>query len=429
MEAWDAFLCDLEKEMGKETVERWLRTLKILQFDACNLYLEAQNSFQIAWFEEHVRKKATASLHNNNAHPIKVHFSYTPKKGKKRLEEPPPPALQIDADEIDPTQTFSNFIHDEPNALTVQFLQELSPGAYNPIFLCGPAGIGKTHLLMACANKLQAEGLSVFYVHAETFTEHVVKAIRNSHMHAFRQVYRNQDVLLIDDVHHFARKNATQEELFHTFNTLHTAGKQIILTSHLAPSQITEVEPRLISRFEWGIVLPIKPLSKDKMGEVLENRARLYHFPLPDSVKEFLIKAFSTSSKSMMRALEALMMRHRHSSTISLEAAEHLLEDLLKVETHTKVTPEKILSATAAYFGIHQNEILGKSQSKECAFPRKLSMFLCRKKLKLPYLTIGKIFGRDHSTVMANIRQVEQKSTSEEFESALKEIETILQKS
>ena len=423
MQAWDAFLCDLEEKLGKQIVKQWLRPLKIASYDACNLYLEAENSFQISWFEEHIRKIAQKELRNNNSHLIKIHFISHTKEKRKKKEEPLPPPLEIQPDTIDPTQTFTNFIHDEQNALTVQFFKELSPGVYNPVFLYGPPGIGKTHLLTACANKLRTQGLSVFYVHAETFTEHVVKAIRNSQMRNFREIYRNQDVLFIDDVHHFARKVATQEELFHTFNTLHTSGKQILLSSHLPPGKIEEVEPRLISRFEWGIVFELYSLSPQKMGQVLKNRARLHHFPLPDPLADFLIQHFSTSSKSMMRALEALMIRHKSSETPSLQEIKHLLADLLQVEQQSQLTPEKILSAAAAYFGLRPHDIMSKSQSKECVFPRKLAMYLCRKKLRLPYATIGKIFARDHSTVMTSIRQIEMKSGFEEIETALEEIE------
>lgn len=423
MKAWNAFLNTLEESLSEQVVTKWLRPLKVVNFDACNLYLEAESSFQVAWFEEHVRKIAKTAFLNQNAHPIKVHFTTHRKGSRKKSEDLPPPPLEILSDKIDTTMHFTNFIFEEEGELVVKFFRQLSPGAFNPIFLYGPSGVGKTHLLMAAAQKLEKLDLSVFYVHAETFTEHVVKAIRSSQMQKFREIYRHQDVLIIDDVHHFARKVATQEELFHTFNTLHTAGKQIILSSHLPPSRLEEIEPRLVSRFEWGIVLQLPSLPASKMERVLQNKARLHHFPLHPDVSGFLIDHFASSSKSIMRALEALLIRHRTSEPISLEGCERLLEDLLRVEMTVQLTPDKILQSTSAYFGIRPDDILGKSQSKECVFPRKLAMFLCRKKLNLPYLTIGKVFGRDHSTVMASIKQIEKKSGDDEIEAALVEIE------
>jgi len=427
MQAWDAFLRDLEQHLGKRAVDHWLRPLVITDFDACNLYLETQNSFQITWFEEHVRKRAEKSLLNNNAHPIKIHFNKTIKAKKKR-EENQPKALEISPDPLDPSHTFAHLIHEEQNLLTLKFFEELKPGIYNPIFLYGTGGSGKTHLLMACAEKLKEQQLSVFYVHAETFTQHVVQAIRSSQMRQFRQIYRNHDVLIIDDVHALARKNATQEELFHTFNTLHTAGKQIIFSSNLPPGKIEEVEPRLISRFEWGIVFQLKPLSHQKMADVLLNRAKLYHFPLSPDLLNFIIEKFHSSSQSMFRALDALLLRYNEASELSIDVAKHLLADLLEVEKDHQLTPEKIITATAAYFAIPSDDILGRSQAKECALPRKLSMYLCRKKLHLPYLTIGKIFGRDHSTVMASIKAIEDKNRSEEIGPALEKISSSFQK-
>jgi len=422
MQAWDAFLRDLEELIGKGTVDRWLRPLSVVDFDACNLYLEAQNSFQISWFEEHIRKRAESSLLNNNGHPIKIHFRTTPKVKKEKAAEPVL-TLQIEPDPLDPSYEFANFIYEEQSELTFKFFHQLIPGAYNPIFLYGPEGIGKTHLLMACAHQLKRQQLSVFYVHAESFTQHVVQAIRGSQMRLFREIYRNHDVLIIDDVHCLARKGATQEELFHTFNALHTAGKQIIFSSHLPPSKIEEIEPRLISRFEWGIVLQLNPLSQAKMAEVLSNRAKVYNFPLSEPLLNFLIEKFHSSSKSMLRALEALVLRHQKSTELIPESAEHLLADLLNVEKKNELTPEKIITATSAYFGIRTDDILGKSQSQECTLPRKLAMYLCRKKLALPYLTIGRIFGRDHSTVMASIKAIEDKSSSEEIGKALEKIQ------
>ncbi|NGX47325.1 MAG: Chromosomal replication initiator protein DnaA [Chlamydiae bacterium] len=429
MKAWDVFLCNLEQKMGKQAVDKWLRPLKVFRFDACNLYLEAENSFQIAWFEEHVRQFAKEHFRNNNAHPIKIHFAAQAKpKQKKKKEEVLPPPLELASTPLDPSQTFSNFIFEQNNALIIEFCKKISPGAFNPLFLFGEQGTGKSHLLMACANKLQNAGLNVFFVHAETFTEHVVKAIRNSQMQKFRGIYRNQDVLIIDDVHCFARRSATQEELFHTFNTLHTSGKQIILSSHLPPSRIEDIEPRLISRFEWGIVLELFPLSKKKMGQVLKNRAHLHRFSLPDSVVDFLLEKFSAKTNAMMRALDALFLRHKTEQVISPQQAEILLFDLLLEEEKQKLTPEKILSATSAYFGIRNSDILGKSRSRECTIPRKLAMYLCRSKLGLPYLTIGKFFGRDHSTVMTSIGQIKKKSITEEIDAALEEITKNLSK-
>lgn len=424
MEAWESFLAHLEKKMGKATIDQWLRPLKIVTFDACNLYLEAQHSFQIAWFDEHIKQIAKTSFVNNNGHAIKIHFQDSNRRKSVRKVEHTPriPPLEIQSTPLDQNQTFSNFLYDEENQLSVELCKRISLGSFNPLFLFGGHGSGKTHLLHACGKKLQNAGYRVFFVHSETFTEHVVKAIRSSEMQQFRSIYRNQDVLIIDDIHCLANRLATQEELFHTFNTLHTSGKQLIFSSNIPPGKLEGIEPRLTSRFEWGIVLEIHTLSKKLFRQVLMNKARLHHFPLEEGVLSFLIETFSTSNSSAMRALEALLLRCRGEDPISLAGAKALLQDLLNDEDDEQNTPDKILTATAAYFGVHPGDILGKSQSRECTLPRKLAMYLCRTTLDLPYAMIGKIFERDHSTVMAGIQSINKEKGTEEISAAIDEI-------
>ena len=258
------------------------------------------------------------------------------------------------------------------------------------------------------------KGLRVTYARAETFTEHVVSAIRASQMEVFRQAYRNIDVLLIDNVHELAHKGATQEELFHTFNTLHTAGKSIVLASSLAPGALQFIEPRLISRFEWGIVLPLENYTPDERHQILELKCQALRFPLHSRVKEFLIETFISGSKGFIQALEALVLRthlnHESkgflSTSLTVPLVKHYLSDLITQEEAVKLTPQKIIQATADYYGLKPENILGSSQSREVSLPRQMAMYLCRQELKLPYKKIGDLFERDHSTVMSSVKLV-----------------------
>jgi chromosomal replication initiator protein len=299
-----------------------------------------------------------------------------------------------------------------------------SLGTFNPIYLWGGCGSGKTHLLMALAHAFKKRGLNALYARAETFTEHVVAAIRSSEMQAFRKAYRNVDVLLVDDIHVFARKDATQEEFFHTFNTLHTSGRQIILTSKCAPSLLQEIEPRLISRFEWGIDVHFEKLNAEDLRKVLEKRCASLHFPLSDEVCSFLIQAFP-SSKSLHRALEALILRchldtdarlKRDPQSIDKGMAIKMLGDLTAQEQKIALSPEKIINTVSSIYGIRCEDLLGKSQSQECSLPRQIAMYLCRHELKLPFQSIGQVFSRDHSTVMTSIKQIEKKIKSSDNE-------------
>lgn len=445
MRAWEEFLVHQEKIFGHDVVERWLRPLRVLRYDAGNLYLEAPDTFQALWFEEHLRPKLP-SLVNNNNRPIKVHLSianHKPNKNgrliKKRnikAEEAKKNHFELKFDPLDPHCTFKNFFICEENRLPFQLLSDLgvgkkSPasilGELNPIYLYGKEGYGKTHLLMAMAHALRELGYNALYVHAETFTSHVINAIRSGEMSVFRQIYRSSDILLIDDVNLFSNKGATQEELFHTFNTMHLDGKQIFLTASTPPQNLLNIEPRLVSRFEWGIVFPLAPPDKDSVEKILLMKEEILCFPLNNKVRNFLLESFSSSLRSLNRAMEALILRsHLHdssltSSQLTILTVKELLSDLLGEEQARMITPDRIFQMVASHFGITIEDITGKSQKKECALPRQIAMYLCRSRLKLPYQAIGSLLERDHSTVMSSIKRIQkmQDTRDEEVVSAL----------
>lgn len=454
MQAWEDFLNKQEALLGKSVVEQWLRALKVVHFDSGNLYLEAKDSFQILWFEEHVRPQLKSKLLNNNFRPIKVHVSVAegastpaPSKFSKREKGKSYPPIQFTPDKLDPECTFENFIPGENNNIVYRLFCELTGynptteqldppvvalGMFNPIYLWGGSGSGKTHLLMALAHAFKKRGLNALYARAETFTEHVVAAIRGSEMQSFRKAYRHVDVLLVDDVHVFSRKDATQEEFFHTFNTLHTSNRQIILSAKCAPSLLQEIEPRLVSRFEWGINVHFEKLMSQDLKQVLKKRCASMRFPLSEEVTHFLIETFP-SSKSLHRALDALILRchletdarlKRDPQSIDKAMAVKMLGDLMVHEQKSALSPEKIISTVSAIYGIRSEDLLGKSQSQECSLPRQIAMYLCRQELKLPFQSIGQVFGRDHSTVMTSIKQIEKKmeSSDKELLSSLAEI-------
>lgn len=444
MDSWEKFLAQQETELGIDTVRKWLRTLKVARFDAGNLYLQANDSFQVMWFEEHMRKKVQSSFFNNNKRPIKVHLllgenspsikekkTKQSNKVKKEIPESPlNPRFTIFFDQLDPLCTFEHFVGSNANPLPQKFLYQLTgydpttrsyvaqqPAVtFNPVYLYGISGTGKTHLLMAAAQALFEQNLSVIYVRAETFTEHVVTAIRAGEMSLFRYSYRNADVLIIDDVHLFSKKWATQEELFHTFNALHLAGKQIILSSNCAPSELAFIEPRLISRFEWGIVLPIELLSKEERAKMLKVKASALNYALGLHIEEFFLDTFTSSSKALCRALEALILRthlnptsrHLSPTQLTVPFVQHLLSDLILEEQQNALNPTKVVQHVATFFGIRPEDILGKAQSRDCVLPRQLAMYLCRNQLKLPYAKIGHLFSKDHSTVMTSVKLIQK---------------------
>ena len=427
MHAWDQFLELVDKELGKQTVDKWLRPLKVVSFDALNLFLEAQDTFQILWFEEHIRQRALKHFFNNNQKPIKIHLSTSTQSGRSN---PKFPKKKVDGEKIsyhfkslDKTCTFSNFIFSKENILAEKLFTQLIASEFdlgkipefNPIYVYGPKGCGKSHLLMACTAHFQSVGYKAIYSSSDIFTDHLVNAIRSADMSRFREVWRACDILLLDDIEHFAKKGATQEEFFHTFNALHLAGKQIILSSNVSPNELTQIEPRLVSRFEWGIVVPLKGLPKEQFTTMLQKKAEALKIQLPSKVAAYLIDFFQSSPKNLMQGLEALILR-MHLEKESFQtlnqltplALKKILSDLLRAEEQALITPQKIIGGVSQVFQIGEAEVIGKSQARECLEPRKLAMYLCRQMLKMPYTKIGETFSRDHSTVMSAIRQVEK---------------------
>ncbi len=277
MKLWEDFLQIQVKSLGSEAIDKWAKSLKVVFFDAGNLYLEAQDSFQVNWFEEHLRPQIRQFFRNNNQRLIKVHLSMA---GSSPIDKKIwKPVLNLAGDSINAACRLETYFAGESNLMSFSLVKEsLEKMIYNPIYLHGTSGSGKTHLLMAAFNFLTEQKKRCFYVTASTLTNHIVAAMRTGGMQKLRELYRQHDVLLVDDVHQLAHRSATQEELFHTFNALHVAGKQIILAGSGLPSQLDGIEPRLTSRFEWGLVLPLQVLAAQEQKEYYSSRAKEKYF-------------------------------------------------------------------------------------------------------------------------------------------------------
>lgn len=409
MKAWEEFLQQQERALGKDTVQKWLTPLEIVEYDARNLYLQAQNSFQVAWFEEQIRP-LLKQFKNNNNQTIRVHIQFPAGPPSKKKSSPRTSFINFSPDLPSSHYSLENFIPTKGSWEVwkiCEMLQKKIPFPFNPLFIYGKAKLGKTHLLSAMANYFKHLGKAVFYVKAETFTEHVVRAIRQGQMQAFRSTYRKIDFFIVEDVHLFANKLATQEEFFHTFNTLHTQGKQMVFSALVPPEELP-LEPRLVSRFQWGLTLSIAPPHQEELREILDTKSRSLSFALPQEVKEFLIKKFRHNLASLFQALDALILRCPPNQPCTLLVAQRLLQDLLQKE-QTIFHPSRFIEMVAEKFGVTSEDLLGKSQKKECSFPRQIAMYLLRSCLRLPFQKIGEIFQRDHSTVITNVNSIQEK--------------------
>ncbi len=404
---WSAFLDEHQKTVGSDAIERWARTLKILHFDAGNLYLEAEDPFQLHWFEQYLRPLIKKSFQTMNGRPIRVHLTLagTPAKEPKKEWKPP---LDLHPDGLLSNCTFQTYFPGETNKSHFElFYDTLIKKTYNPIYLQGPPGVGKTHLLMAACHLLKEQNRTVFFVKADRFTQHIVAAIRSGAMTSLRGLYRKHDVLVIDEIEALDNRSASQEELFHTFNTLHLAGKQIILAGDSLPSDLKGIEPRLTSRFEWGLVLSLKPLSPPDreayFTQLLHRKKITLDAPLLTECLNLL-----PTIPLLNRTADILEVRTKTAPPTT--ALLHMwLSPLIQEQQKKALTSDVILLAVARHFDIHLEDLTGRSQTQEHTTPRQIAMHLCRSQLHLPYMKIADLFSRDHSTVMTSVKLIDKR--------------------
>lgn len=445
---WEQFLVLQEQAIGKLSVDRWLRPLQLKHFDARSLYIVAEDPFLLNWFEEQMRAPAEAYFAKLHGKRIRIELELSsesqdvqiareasarklpvkqPGKSSTGLQDALLPSLV--ADTCDFLCTFDTFYAAEENQLVLRVLEELCTAMHsntastlpNPIYLYGPHGCGKTHLLMATASLLQRQGRRIIYARSETFIDQAVHAMRAGEMRNFREVYRSADLLILDDVHLFARKPATQEELFHTFNTLHIANKPILLSSLSTPQELDEIEPRLISRFAWGIALPVHSVPHKEEIEVLRKKSEALRFTLSPELETFLLQRFPHNTGTLCRAVEALALRVdlrkeriQPKKTLSPARAEVLLQDLLEEQDKKTLKPEQILEHVAHHYGVLVEDLTGRGQTRELALPRQMAMYLCRQTLDLPLKKIGDLFGRHHTTVLTSVETIQQRLSQNE---------------
>lgn len=315
--------------------------------------------------------------------------------------------------------TFDTFVVGPTNKMAhaVAVAVAESPGvSYNPFFLYGGAGLGKTHLMHSIAHHIREtrKDLKVLYVSSENFTNELIDSINKNKNKDFRDKYRNIDVLLIDDIQFIIGKESTQEEFFHTFNELYDANKQIVISSDKHPKEISTLEERLRSRFEWGITADIQPPDYETKMAILKKRAELESLDVPEEVMHFI----ATNINSNIRELEGALTKvcafgKLENKPVSLELAEHALKDT--IENQREITPKLIIDIVSEHFNVTSNDIISNKRSKDIAHPRQICMYLCREYTDVSLQNIGKIMGgRDHSTVMHGHEKIQNSLKNDE---------------
>jgi chromosomal replication initiator protein len=320
-----------------------------------------------------------------------------------------------DKSRLNPKYTFDTFVAGSSNRFAHAAALAVAEGpakAYNPLFIYGDSGLGKTHLLHAIGDysRQLLPHLRVRYVNSEEFTNDFINSIRDDRTARFQTVYRDVDVLLIDDIQFLAGKVQTQEEFFHTFNALHNATKQVVITSDLPPKQLTGFEERLRSRFEWGLICDVQPPDLETRIAILRKKATLERMSAPDDVLEYIGSKISSNIRELEGALiRVTAFANLNRQPVTLDLAEVVLRDLIPSEQPAQITVSTIMGETARYFGLTIDDLCSGSRSRQLVQARQIAMYLCRELTELSLPKIGQHFGgRDHTTVMHADRKIRE---------------------
>jgi chromosomal replication initiator protein len=427
-QAWQATLGQLQMDMSKAAYDTWVKNSRLIGFQEGQFTIGVPNAFARDWLETRMTTTVNRVLTGIMNRPQNVRFIVMQKDQPIPLDEPsvpveqevilPPQPIRVTRSiQLNSKYTFKNFVVGPGNRLAhaaSMAVADKPAHAYNPLFLYGGVGLGKTHLLQAIGNQCIANGLQVLYVTSEEFTNELIQAIRNHSTQEFRDKFRQVDVLLIDDIQFIAGKESTQEEFFHTFNSLHSAEKQIVICSDRSPKTMMTLEERLRSRFEWGLIADIQPPDLETRVAILRSKAEKVGRTIPNEVVEMVAKRFQNSVREMEGALNRIMAFSDLSGLpVNQSLANSALADLMPHTTH--VEPQQIVNTVATVFRVSRDRMLSRDRCKEIAVPRQLAMYLMREDIGLSLPQIGnELGGRDHTTVMYACEKMNGLMTSDD---------------
>ncbi len=413
-EVWDSVLQVLEKEVQSWCYDAWFQNLKPKSIEGNTLVLSAPTDMSIRIIQDNYYDTLVKALKSLNIFVRELQIvslkdgapisSTNSETAEEVLEE------EEEGFQFNPKYTFDSFVVGESNIFTHAAAQVVAdnPGTkYNPLFIYGGVGLGKTHIMHAIGNyiKVKNPSLKLVYTTSEKFTNDLINAIRNSkevnHNEKFREKYRNVDVLMIDDIQFIENKPSTQQELFHTFNELYNDKKQIILTSDRMPKQIPNLEERLRTRFEWGMIADVQPPSLETKVAILQMKAEDERAVVPDEV----LYDIASRVESNIREMESHLTRVIFFATlqraeITMDLANEALKDYAR-PNKKEISPEYIIDIVSKFFDISKEQLVGKKKTKDIVEPRQIAIYVINELLGLPLMAIGRLFGgRDHTTIM-----------------------------
>ncbi len=430
---WQSTHSELKNLFPEDVFEMWFSDLVCTEETESKLVLKAKSEFNAIWIENNFLDIIVQQARGFAGSAIEVSIEVAAPEKKEAVSEPSAsnrldsrqsPDLRNDRPVtqsapthrtlINPINTFENFVVGSGCQLAhaASIAVANAPGrAYNPLFVFGETGLGKTHLMHAVAHQMLANNpkARIAYVSTEKFTNEFIHAIRENKLTKFRQYYRNVDALLVDDIHFLSGKESTQEEFFHTFNDLFESGRQIFLASDRPANEIERLENRLVSRFQWGLVTDIQAPDFETRVAILRNKAAAMKIELDDEIMEFLAERVSRNVRRMEGALTRIAgYNNLIDRKLDLNAVERLLSDLLHEEAASKVTVDQIQRKVSDYYKIRFSELVGRRRTSAIVFPRQVAMYISRTLTSDPLKSIGDAFGgRDHGTVIHACKQVE----------------------
>jgi chromosomal replication initiator protein len=439
---WKYCLERLEGELAPQQFNTWIRPLQVVE-DNSSILLLAPNRFVMDWVNDQYLSKIRDLLNkspDNNNISISIEVGSQPSKARQEKNNHPAgaaaePQQRIikHSNNLNPDFTFDTFVEGKSNQLARAASLQTShnPGkSYNPLFIYGGVGLGKTHLMHAIGHSIlqQNPGANIAYLHSERFVADMVRALQHNVINEFKRHYRSVDALLIDDIQFFAGKERSQEEFFHTFNHLLEGQHQIVLTCDRYPKEVNGLEERLKSRFGWGLTVAIEPPELETRVAILNKKASRNNIFLPDEVAFFIAKRFRSNVRELEGALNRVVANSNLTGRpISLEFAQEALRDLLLIQDK-QVTLENIQKTTAEYYKIRVADLLSKRRSRSIARPRQIAMAISKELTGHSLPEIGDAFGgRDHTTVLHACRKIsELRKTEQKIEEDYNNLTKIL---
>lgn len=425
-EVWQAALGELQLQMTRETFSTWLKPTRVISYEDGTLIIGVENGYVKDWLSHRLLPTIQRTVTNIVGRTAEVKFIVWSKKDGQPDQSQLLQGLASSTSivqtqpattshpQLTARYTFDSFIVGASNRLAHAAslaVTEQPATAYNPLFLYGGVGLGKTHLLHAIGHECLRRGLQILYVSSEKFTNDLINSIRTHTTDGFREKYRNTEVLLIDDIQFIAGKESTQEEFFHTFNTLHGASKQLVLTSDRPPRALVTLEERLRSRFEWGLTADIQPPDLETRVAILSSKAKAQPIEVPHDLLYYIARQIQNNIRELEGALNRVLAYVRLTGhPLTKETAELALTD--KLARPITLTPEEILGVVARYYSLTSDSLRSRGRSKDIARSRQIAMYLSREETQASLPQIGRVLDRDHTTVLYGYekisRQIEQ---------------------